>query len=184
VARLTRLLFPVFPGGGSFRVQGPGARANGAPPPSGGLLLTCGGEHLELGTLQGRVDVTVALEEWDSAPPEGEADRWEEAASARVFLRGYVAVSGGTPGAARHVRLACGSGAYLVRVYARRRRAVAERYDQLLRRYRDARSAEFRVAEQRLCGQEEFLIRLWPAAARQQRTPGRDSVRYPTAVSG
>ncbi|MFC3996649.1 hypothetical protein ACFOVU_12040 [Nocardiopsis sediminis] len=149
----------------------------------GGSLLANGFAHLELSTLQGRVDVSVVLEEWDAAPPDAEGASWEEHASAQVFLRGYVVVSGGVPGAAVGLRLACGTGPYRAGVHARRRHAVAERYDLLLRRYRDPHSEAFRAAEQCLRGQEEFLIRLWPAAVRRA-SASEHEVRYPTAVSG
>ncbi|MFC4563911.1 hypothetical protein ACFO4E_18785 [Nocardiopsis mangrovi] len=183
MARLNRLRFPVFPGGGSFRVHALGDRPRGDTPMRGGSLLANGFGHMELSTLQGRVDVSVVLEEWDTAPPDSDGSSWEEHASAQVFLRGYVVVSGGIPGAAVRLRLACGTGPYRARVHARRRHAVAERYDRLLRRYRDPKSEAFRVAEQCLRGQEEFLIRLWPDAARRPSAAERE-VRYPTAVSG
>nr|WP_221308481.1 hypothetical protein [Nocardiopsis mwathae] len=179
------MLFPVFPGNGLFHVYGPGAPAGGADISglSGGSLLVGGFDHLELSTLQGRVDVNVALEEWDIAPPDAACDGWEETASATVFLRGQVIVSGDIPGRSVRHRLFGGSGPYRADVHARQRRAVAERYDQLLQRYRDPHSAEFRIAEQGLRGREEFLIRLWPTAARGGWTRAA-GVRFPTAVSG
>ncbi|CAM4049021.1 hypothetical protein GCM10009799_46510 [Nocardiopsis rhodophaea] len=185
MARLSRLLFPVFPGNGLFHVYGPGARAGGADISglAGGSLLASGFDHLELSTLQGRVDVNVILEEWDLAPAEASCGGWEETASTTVFLRGQVIVSGNIPGRSVRHQLLGGSGPYRAEVYARQRRAVAERYDQLLHRYRDPHSVEFRIAEQGLRGREEFLIRLWPAVAHDGPHPAGD-VRFPTAVSG
>ncbi|WP_147280081.1 hypothetical protein [Marinitenerispora sediminis] len=185
--RLTRIRFLVFPDNGLFRVHGLGARFDrgAAPGLAGGSLLACGPEHLELSTLQGRIEVSVVLEEWDQLPgPDAdtgpEAVPWEEAGTATVFLRGYVSVGTDTSGRTLGVRLAGGTGGYHVEVRARRRHAVAARYDHLLQHYRDHGSAEFRRAAESLRGQEEFLLRLSPAG----RTSGNDPVRYPTVVSG
>lgn len=141
-----------------------------------------------MSTLQGKVDVTVVLEEWDgdpdAGPPPADEGPWEETAAATVFLRGYVTVGTDASGRAMGTRLAGGTGRYRVEVGARHRHAVAERYDRLLQRYRDLHSEEFRVAEQDLRGLEEFLIRLWPMAAADGDPPHGGGVSYPTAVSG
>ncbi|MGI5122565.1 hypothetical protein ACQEU5_23915 [Marinactinospora thermotolerans] len=185
--RLSRVCFPVFPEDGVLRLHGPGPRPRaGVAPRLPGALLVHDSDHLELSTLQGRVEVTVTLEEWDGAPvpgdPGADEGHWEEAAATTVFLRGYVGVGCDVSGRALGAWLSGGSRRYHADIRARRRHAVAERYDRLLRLYRDPQCAEFRLAEDGLRGQEEFLVRLWPAV--EAPSSVEHGVRYPTAVSG
>ncbi|MUL43367.1 hypothetical protein FZ103_19710 [Streptomonospora sp. PA3] len=158
---LSRLRAPVLPRGGSFRVHGLCAHADAAVF-ADGSLLSCGYDHIELSTLQGRVDVDVTVEEWDRTPPPSGAAEWEETAAALVYLRGYVAIGGDARArSAGLLRLAGGVGRYRAEVRARMRHEVARCCDRLL--HRDAAGAEFRRAAEGLRGREAFLILLWPA---------------------
>ncbi|MBB4932045.1 hypothetical protein F4561_002865 [Lipingzhangella halophila] len=186
MVRFIRRAFPVFPEYGRFRLAGPGARQENTDIAEllGGSLLASGYDHIELSTLQGRVDVSVVLEEWDAEPPDPENPGWEEAAAATVFLRGFVTVGGGVPGYAVNLRLRSGARLYRADVHAWRRRAVAQRYDQLLRSYGDPHSARFRAAEKQLRGQEEFLIRLRPTASDDGTSPRGGNLCSPETVAG
>lgn len=167
MARLLRRSFPVFPQYGLLRLLGPGACPTTATTAAqlDGALLSGGDDHIELSTLQGRIDVRVILEEWNAAPPPPRNTGWEEDASTTVFLREYVTVGGGAPGYTVSLRLRGGARLYRADVHAWGRHEVAQRYDQLLRWYDDPQSVSFRAEERRLCGREEFLIRLRPATS-------------------
>ena len=156
-----RLRVAVLPRGGSFRVHGLSGHPEAAVF-AAGSLLSGGYDYIELSTLQGRVDVSVVLEEWDGPPPV-QPQEWDETASALVYLRGYVAVGGDAAGRGGGLRLAGGVGGYRADVRAHERHAVARACDRIMHRFPDSHGPEFRAAEDELRGREAFLVRVWPA---------------------
>lgn len=161
--RLLRLEIPVFPDRRSFWLQDPTADPNalGSLLPPVDALVSVNREQMCVGSLQENVAVAVTLEEWDSAPPPF-GDEWEDEAKAVLYLRGALTLDMGAAGrAVDTLKLAGGVGDYVVRVYARNRREVARRYDELFRRGLDPLGDEFGHARRALEGQEEYLVQLW-----------------------
>lgn len=158
-----RVEIPVFPGRRMFRVYDSAVDpdAPGGPLPPMGGLVSVNREQMWVGSLQDQFAVALTLEEWDTAPPPF-GEEWEDEAKAVLYLRGAVSVDMGSAGpAVGWLRLAGGVGDYVVRIYARNRRAVTRMYDDLFQRGVDPLSDEFTRARKSLDGVEEYLLQLW-----------------------
>ena len=160
--RLIWLEVPVFPDRRTIKITDSVIEPEaGSPLPAVGALISVNREQLWIGSLQDHVEVRLALEEWDGAPPNG-SDGWDEEAKGELYLRGHLTIDMGSAGRAVHaLRLVSGVGRYAARVYARNREQVARLYDQLFDRYSDPLGDEFARAKRELEGIEHYLVQLW-----------------------
>lgn len=161
---MLRLEMLIFPERKMFRVHDATAEPDGlgSPLPPAGALISSNREQLRVGSLQEHSSVRLTIEEWDSAPPPGLGDQWEDEAKAVLYLRGELSVDMGSAGwAVERLRLAGGVGDYVVRVHARNRLEVTRLYDALFDGRIDPLSDEFQQARRKLDGVEEYLLQFW-----------------------
>ncbi len=161
--RVLRLEIPVFPDRRMIRLHDATVDpdAPGRPLAPTGALISANREQLWIGSLQESVGARLTLEEWDS-PPAPSGDEWGDEAKAVVYLRGALSIDMGSAGrAVEKLRLVGGVGDYVIRVYARNRRDVAQRYREFFARGLDPLTDDFQQARKSLEGIEEDLLQLW-----------------------
>lgn len=161
--RLVRLEMPVLPARKMFRLHDATVDpdAPGGPLPPVGALISASREQIWVGSLQEQISARLTLEEWNGAP-QSYGEGWEDEAKAVLYLRGAVSIDMGPAGrAVERLRLAGGVGDYVVRVFARNRREVIRRYEELFERGVDPLGDGFQRARAALDGVEQYLLQLW-----------------------
>ncbi|MDR0341867.1 MAG: hypothetical protein LBI49_01930 [Nocardiopsaceae bacterium] len=161
--RLVRLEMPVLPARKMFRLHDATVDPDGpgGPIPPVGALISASREQIWVGSLQEQITARLTLEEWNGAP-QSYGDGWDDEAKAVLYLRGAVSIDMGPAGrAVERLKLAGGVGDYVVRVFARNRREVIRRYEELFERGVDPLSDEFQPARAALEGVEQYLLQLW-----------------------